>query len=105
MHKYAALTALAIALNITMLTLAVSASLTPTNAASISCGNYFDSGVTGSWPICLCLGRCSLKPPQWGIGRCKPGAFCDPNVIPPDIRADIRACSVKCMAAKIATQH
>jgi hypothetical protein len=105
MRKYAAHTALAIALNIIMLALTVSASLTPVNAASISCGNYFRSGVTGSWPICLCLGRCSLKPPQWGIGRCKPGAFCDPNVIAPDIRADIRACAAKCMAAKEAPQH
>jgi hypothetical protein len=88
-----------------MLVLTVSASLTPANAESISCGSYFGPGVTGSWPICLCLGRCSLKPPQWGIGRCKPGAFCDPNVISPNIRADVRACAAKCMAAKEAPQR
>jgi hypothetical protein len=79
-----------------MLALAVSASLTPANAEAIQCGNYFGSGVTGSWPVCLCLGRCSLKPPQWGIGRCKPGAFCDRNVIPPDMLA----CEAKCVAKR-----
>jgi hypothetical protein len=63
MHKYAAVTALAIAL-ITTLALAVSASLTPANAGAIWCGGrYFHSG--GSWPICLCLGavqgRCGAR--------------------------------------------
>jgi hypothetical protein len=62
MHKYAALTALIIALNITMLALTVSASLTPANAGwnsycdnevclcQLKCGKYLDKNVSRVWP-------------------------------------------------------
>ena len=53
MHKYATATALPIALNITMLALAVSASLTPANARSIVCGNYGAAGI-----YCHCSKQC-----------------------------------------------
>jgi hypothetical protein len=50
MHKYAAATALAL---ITMLTLTVSASLTPANAGGGFCGNY---GIQGIY--CHCASHC-----------------------------------------------
>jgi hypothetical protein len=53
MHKCAAPAALAIALSITMLTLAVSASLTPANAGGGFCGNYGTQGI-----YCHCDRQC-----------------------------------------------
>jgi hypothetical protein len=84
MHKYAAATALVIAL-ITMLTLTVSASLTPANAQGRFCGCY---GKPRAFIFEM-------------LRRCKPGAFCDLNVIPPDIRA----CLAKCKAEKEAARR
>jgi hypothetical protein len=93
MRKYAALTALAIAL-ITMLALAVSASLTPANAAATYCGVYFHSG--GSWPICLCLWRCSVDAgtttPLRPQGR-------------PAIETKRQACEATCVNASEATRR
>jgi hypothetical protein len=67
MHKYAAPTALAITLNITMLALAVSASLTPANAASAlgwpSNEERCDTYTWGArWAIgCHCWFECRRK--------------------------------------------
>jgi hypothetical protein len=92
MHKYATATALAITL-ITMLTLAVSASVTPANAAN--------TGWCGAGPCHdKCMRRCgdSIRARRL---RCEPGAFCDIFVVPPDIRA----CIATCRQAKEATRH
>jgi hypothetical protein len=91
MRKYAAATALAIAL-ITMLTLTVS--------ASASCGGAL---------LCYCGVKCNIElfntPTPNGFYErmrlCKPGAFCDMLVIPPEVRT----CLAKCEAARMATQH
>jgi hypothetical protein len=95
MHKYAALTALAIALNITMLTHAVSAS-----SRATSCHCYFQCYGTPGPEICnrlsFAAGARLAK-----LRRCKPGAFCDTLVTPPDILA----CIATCVAAKEAAQR
>ena len=85
MHKYAAPTALAIALNITMLALAVSASLTAANAQKWC--------VTGPCND-KCMVRCGDST-YARVLRCKPGAFCDIFVVPPDIRACKATCKAK----------
>jgi hypothetical protein len=96
MHKYVALAALVIALNIIMLTLSVSASLTPANAAAISCGGrYFHSG--GSWPICLCLGRCRVD-----AGHDYAIAVAGAR---PAIETKRQACEAKCVNASEAAQR
>jgi hypothetical protein len=84
MHKYAAATALAVALSITMLTPAVSASN----------GHCYGRNCRCSYQ---CFGH-SLYLAT--VRHCKPGAFCDVNVIPPDIHA----CLATCMAEK-ASRH
>jgi hypothetical protein len=71
MHKYAALTALAIVLNITVLTPAVSASLTPANAATPYCGWGIRGGfvwVRAGTPCVTGLGRPTeiIEPPHNG---------------------------------------
>jgi hypothetical protein len=88
MHKYVP-TALAIALNITMLVLAVSASLTPANA--ITGGgrrpcflSEYSSRTALDDASCACRSQCK------GYGRPSP---------------DIAACVAKCAAAKKAAQH
>jgi hypothetical protein len=70
-----------------MLALAVSASVTPANAAATYCGVYFHSG--GSWPICLCLWRCQRAGPQ---GR-------------PAIETKRQACEATCVNAKEASRR
>jgi hypothetical protein len=91
MHKYAAATALVIALNITMLTPAVSACWTKMDGS----GGF----------LCHCTYQCWGGKPSTPLGivmrsamlqRCKPGAFCDLMVIPPDIQA----CQAKCRGAQ-----
>jgi hypothetical protein len=95
MHKYAAVTALAIAL-ITTLALAVSASLTPANAGAIWCGGrYFHSG--GSWPICLCLGRCRVD-----AGHDNAIAAAGAR---PAIETKRQACEAKCVNASEAARR
>jgi hypothetical protein len=89
MRKYAAATALVIAVNIAMLTPAVSA------GGWGHCWTKMD-GSGGS--LCHCTQQCWGGSPYLAtLKRCKPGAFCDRNVIPPDIHA----CLAKCRA----TQH
>jgi hypothetical protein len=95
MRKYAAAIALAIAL-ITMLALTVSASVTSANAGSVWCGpSYFHSG--GSWPICLCQGRCGFD--------AKHDYAIAPAGARPAIEKKQRACEATCVNAKQATQH
>jgi hypothetical protein len=84
MHNYAAATALVIAVNITMLTPAVSAFCPgdgPIGRTYCRCSNQ-------------CYGRDFKPGTAWfmaeylaKVRRCKPGAFCDLLVIPPDIQA------------------
>jgi hypothetical protein len=93
-HKYAALIALVIAL-ITMLPLAVSASLTTAEALVSQRKN--GDGCYGR--DCHCSYQCYGKPGTLNLAklrRCKPGAFCDLIVIPPDIHE----CLARCMAAR-----
>jgi hypothetical protein len=63
MHKYAAVTALTITLNITMLALAVSASLTPANAYQKLCGN---EGPVGRIE-CPCARQCEIDARRRGF--------------------------------------
>jgi hypothetical protein len=90
MHKYAALTALVIALNITMLTSSFSTSscVRGWGSTCIPNNDYGCSRRCGNWWI---------RPAR----HCKPGVFCDVNVIPPDLRA----CLATCMAEKKAARH
>jgi hypothetical protein len=85
-----------------MLVLALSASLTPANAW---CGGrYFHSG--GSWPICLCLGRCrgdagagwpwTMRPSFYAIAAA--GAL-------PAIETKRQACEATCVNAKQAARR
>jgi hypothetical protein len=98
MHKYAALTALAL---ITMLTPAVSASLTPAKAGPVA-WPALDDRRCGGGIYCHCRLQCSSGNRSYEVyRRCKPGAFCDINVVP----SDIRACLAKCDAAKTAARH
>jgi hypothetical protein len=96
MHKYAAPTALAIALNITILALAVSASLTTANAMPGSgnrpCG-WPDSGAQTGTLKCACYFQCKRAPLPEGCGRF--GCHYKP----------IAACMAKCVAAKEAARH
>jgi hypothetical protein len=72
-----------------MLTLAVSASLTPANTAT----PYSMDGCYGR--NCHCSYQCYGKPGTLYsaiLRGCKPGAFCDRNVIPPDIHACLATC-------------
>jgi hypothetical protein len=71
-----------------MLVLTISASLTPANAAH--------SGTNTGW----CGWRCGDSY-YARVQRCKPGAFCDIFVVPPDIRA----CIATCRQAKEATRR
>jgi hypothetical protein len=91
MHKYAAVTALAIAL-ITGLTLAVSASLTPANAAR---------GI----PLFKCngAGACRWKCTTglWNTATLWDGTRNPPGSCPPLLQA----CMATCAAAKTAAQH
>jgi hypothetical protein len=99
MRKYAAATALAIAL-ITMLTLTASASQT-TPGALVSQRKNGD-GCYGR--DCHCSYQCYGKPGTLNLAKlrhCKPGAFCDLIVIP----RDIHECLATCMAAQKAAQH
>jgi hypothetical protein len=92
MHKYAAATALAIAL-VTIPTLTASASLTPANAWWAPMDGCYGRN-------CHCSYQCYGKPGTLYLAvlrHCKPGAFCDRNVIPPDIHA--------CLATCRATRH
>jgi hypothetical protein len=80
------------------LVLAVSASLTPANAAT----PYSMDGCYGR--NCRCSYQRYGKPRTLCFAilrRCKPGAFCDRNVIPPDIHA----CLATCMAAQEAARR
>jgi hypothetical protein len=90
MHKYAAPTALAIALNITMLALAVSASLTPASALTGGGNRPCGPGLSK----CACYFQC-----YHAIGE--RGPFPDYNKPSPAVAA----CEAKCMAAKKAAQH
>jgi hypothetical protein len=94
MHKYAALTGPALAL-ITMLTLAVSASLTPADARFTPyCGARIN-GAAGYQMCRHCVQKCggsNVDPYGYITPSCKPGAFCDHNVIPPDIVACMATC-------------
>jgi hypothetical protein len=99
MHKHAALTAPVIAL-ITMLALALSASATPANAKGFSYGPHCFARIYGvaGYRICAqCIRQCRYYDPL----HCKPGAFCDWNVTPPDIVA----CMATCVNAKETAQH
>jgi hypothetical protein len=99
MHKYAALTVLALAL-ITMLTLAVSAALTPANAKGFGYGPHCFARIYGvaGYRICAqCIHQCRYG----SLQHCKPGAFCDYSVIPPDVVA----CMAICVNAKETAQH
>jgi len=109
MHKYAAPTALAIALNITMLALTVSASLTPANGADFSSAHPSRASI---WPSgeamrdkygiarrggrsTTCAGAlgCVCRVQQCGdipVGKPSPA---------------IAACMEKCVKAKEAAQH
>jgi hypothetical protein len=103
MHRYA--TALAMAL-ITMLTLAVSASLTPGNAAGGGFAPYCGARINGAAGYQMCY-RCTSQcyGPNFrnlAAERCyKPGPFCDPGAIPPRIVA----CMAACVNASEATRH
>jgi hypothetical protein len=92
MQKYAAVTALAIALSIPMLT----------PAAASWCWTKMDG--SGGF-LCQCTYQCWGGKPGTELAtvmylaklrRCKPGAFCDTLLIPPDIQA----CLSKCRAAQ-----
>jgi hypothetical protein len=111
MHKYAAATALVIALNITMLTPAVSELLTPLNNKSIGCRAgtpcvLFKMGSVGGRPpqcILLRAGGCTRNcqtelwytEKLWDNTRIR---NCAPQPL-------LEACIAKCVAAKKAAQH
>jgi hypothetical protein len=110
MHKYAAATALAIA-PITMLALAVSASLTPANAQVGRGGiplficNGADIRHPGPRPIALeisayyCTRKCTTE--LWNTATLWDGTRNPPRSCPPSLQA----CVATCVAAKKVAQH
>jgi hypothetical protein len=100
MHKHAATTALSIALNITMLTLAVSASLTPANAAH-SLRPLFMCNGADIWhrgPL-HCMGKCERE--LWSAANLWDSTRNHRGSCPPSLQA----CIATCVAAKTAAQH
>jgi hypothetical protein len=93
MHKYAAVTALAIAL-ITMLTLTVSASLTPANAR-FSFPPFKCNGAKATH----CMWKCENE--LWSTANLWDGTRNHPRSCPPSLQA----CIATCAAAKNAAQH
>jgi hypothetical protein len=105
MHKYGAPTALAITLNITMLALAVQASLTAANGADFSSAHPSRASI---WP------RGDPMRHKYGIagfrGRCNGVLYCVCRVQCGDIPSGkpspaVAACMEKCVKAKEAAQH
>ena|SRR5258708_28210726 len=104
MHKYAAPTALAITLNITMLALAVSASLTPANARGEfrprNEGQCDTWGARSVWAIaCHCGFECHRKYSYTVRLPClgQDAALCERTIVPVETFA---ACRRTCVNAK-----
>jgi hypothetical protein len=98
MNKYAALTALAIAL-ITMLALTISASLTPANAAH-TFGLYMCNGADDWHPGPLhCMGKCESE--LWNTAKLWDGTRNKPWSCPPLLQA----CITTCVTARKAARH
>jgi hypothetical protein len=94
MRKYAAATALAIALNITMLTLVVSASLTAANAG-FSFPPFKCNGAVGTY----CMWKCETE--LWSTANLWDGTRNHPGSCPPSLQP----CIATCVAAKNAAQR
>jgi hypothetical protein len=99
MHKYAAAIALAIAL-ITGLTLTVSASLTPANAAHSLRPPFMCNGadIWHRGPL-HCMGKCERE--LWSTANLWDGTRSHRGSCPPSLQA----CIATCVTAKTAAQH
>jgi hypothetical protein len=114
MHKYAAATALVITLNITVLALAVSASLTPANARGLPFAR--NEGGCDAWGhglrlyavICHCGFQCKRQHQYTERLPCNPGQPGWPggscNIVVHPVEA-VAACVRNCVAAQRAAQH
>jgi hypothetical protein len=115
MHKYAAVTALAIVLNVTLLTLSVSAdcwpvgrSLAPVRPLILSEGECERWGHDWGAVRCHCSFDCTRHYQYTVRMHCTPGRLgCDEGVCDQPVVAleAARACIAKCVKAKEAAQR
>jgi hypothetical protein len=100
MHQYAAVTARAIALNVTMLTVVLSASLTPANAASMNNLKLMCNGADIWHPgPHHCMGKCETE--LWKTAKLWDGIRNNPWSCP----SLLQACTARCVTAKTVAQH